>query len=382
MTAIHPRTYKRPALSDEEIQRIRADVPDQPVRLQSGWLSCRTCGIAVPRTADVADEIHVETLTSLPEGTAALTQASQKQRLVPLTFTFCSDHRRIAELASELIANPAHRSLRSRVGIDVAEYQVNCALDALSFVAPDKVEHVAYIDPEGLMSLIRHLASLGATSRWINRFYPVMSEEANTATCSPYSWAHLMPGQRQTLRKAYADLLRERTSRSAPAVLIAPPRVTDIGNPASPLVVIQGGCLLCGVSHQKVSAAAVVRAPSRESVAAEVWMPKQVSTEQLGGRRSAQQLSGHLCRSCDDACSTTNSIGPTALERALVAALAPQGAGLLGYGQLDVKGLAGWGALVARARQQGEPDPRPNTEAWAHLGDLGELREQLAYALS
>jgi len=38
------------------------------------------------------------------------------------------------------------------------------------------------------------------------------------------------------------------------------------------------------------------------------------------------------------------------LERALVAALVPAGIGKLGYGNLVVDGVSGWGGLVARAR--------------------------------
>jgi hypothetical protein len=47
--------------------------------------------------------------------------------------------------------------------------------------------------------------------------------------------------------------------------------------------------------------------------------------------------------------------------------------------------VVGFGALVARAQQgssSGQPAPGPNTSPWSHLGDLGEIREQLRRRLS
>ncbi len=64
-------------------------------------------------------------------------------------------------------------------------------------------------------------------------------------------------------------------------------------------------------------------------------------------------------------------------------ALAPQGVDKLGWGHLAVNGLVGWAILVAKARQQDLPDPKPNTKPWQHLGDdLDALSEQLNAALS
>jgi hypothetical protein len=55
----------------------------------------------------------------------------------------------------------------------------------------------------------------------------------------------------------------------------------------------------------------------------------------------------------------------------------------VGWGHFTMEGLIGWGALVARARQQDppEPDPRPGTKPWEQLGDLASLTEQLGAAL-
>ena len=140
---------------------------------------------------------------------------------------------------------------------------------------------------------------------------------------------------------------------------------------------------MCGVAAQLVSAATVAR-EGREQITRDLWVAKRVSTEQLGGRRSVQRLSGYLCRICADAAAHVGSMGPSALERALVAHLAPRGLPRLGYGNLIVDGLVGWGALSARAQQRSSPSqpaPKPNTSPWQHLGDLEALSTQLGRRL-
>ena len=83
-------------------------------------------------------------------------------------------------------------------------------------------------------TLVRQLAHLGATARWVNRFVPVIIAEADPKTCTPYPFAHLMLGQRQALRAAYAVLLKERVARNAPPVLLPPPHLTDTATGAGP----------------------------------------------------------------------------------------------------------------------------------------------------
>jgi hypothetical protein len=239
-------------------------------------------------------------------------------------------------------------------------------------VAPQTQEQMAYLDAEGLTALVRQLAHPGAQARWVSRFSPAIDNGADPKTCTPRPFAHLMIGQRQALRTAYGALLKERVTRNAPAVPIPPPRVSDLGNAASPLLAIDGGCMICGVGHQLVSAALVAQ-QGRERVAHDVWTPQRATTEQLGGRPSPQQLSGHLCRVCDAACSSAGSMGPSALERALVAHLEPGLLGMLLYGQLRIPGLVGWAAEVERGA--------PNQQPFAHLGDISELTDQLRSAL-
>ena len=49
------------------------------------------------------------------------------------------------------------------------------------------------------------------------------------------------------------------------------------------------------------------------------------------------------------------------IERAVVAALMPDGARFLGWGQLAVGGLVGWAVAVAEAYRVGKLPPQPNT---------------------
>jgi hypothetical protein len=215
-------------------------------------------------------------------------------------------------------------------------------------------------------------------ARWVSRFVPSILPEANPNTCAPYAWAHLKIGQRADLRAGYAALLKERVARNAPPVKITPPRVRD--QASSAMIPIESGCLLCGVGTQSVPATQVAR-EGREYVARDLWTAKRTGTFELGGQRSPQQLSGWLCARCADACSSVGAMGPTALERALVMAVAPQGLGILPYGNLAVPGLIGWGALCAEAHRRGEVPPEPNRTGWAHLPDLDALANRLRSAL-
>ena len=147
------------------------------------------------------------------------------------------------------------------------------------------------------------------------------------------------------------------------------------------MVLVEDGCLLCGVSHQSVSATVVAQAPSREQVARDLWTPKRTSTQQLGGQLSPASISGYLCRPCTEAVEHAHAMGPTALMRALVAAVAPQGVGMLGWGKLSVDGLVGWAVLVAEARRRGKVPPPPNRTPWAHLPDLDRVTEQVRSVL-
>jgi hypothetical protein len=89
-------------------------------------------------------------------GAAAMTMAaSENRQAIPMTFALCPACQRTAELAEQLVPDPAQH---------VARASVNCALDALSFLAPQTVAHMAYLDPEGLTALVWHLAQVGSAA--------------------------------------------------------------------------------------------------------------------------------------------------------------------------------------------------------------------------
>ena len=96
---------------------------------------------------------------------------------------------------------------------------------------------------------------------------------------------------------AYAAL-QERVARNAPPIRIPPPRITYLASASQ--VLIEGGCMFCGVGHQSVSAVMVAQ-QGRENVARDLWTLKRTGTQQLGGQPSAQWLSGYLCQVCADA---------------------------------------------------------------------------------
>jgi hypothetical protein len=86
---------------------------------------------------------------------------------VPLIFALCPGVPGTAELAERLIADPGHRPLRARFGQDAALHQVNCALDALSFLTPASVARAQVdtgLDPEGLAGLVGHLGYIGSNA--------------------------------------------------------------------------------------------------------------------------------------------------------------------------------------------------------------------------
>ena len=135
------------------------------------------------------------------------------------------------------------------------------------------------------------------------------------------------------------------------------------------------GCLYCGVRAQTIGAGQVEQLGGRRNAARQIWSLRRSSPQALGGQPSPKILIGHLCVVCNDAVVAVGTLGPTSLERALVAHLAPQGIGKLGYDNFSLSGLIGWGVISATS------DVPPNSEPFAHLGDLDELRRRLSAAL-
>jgi hypothetical protein len=103
--------------------------PDDVFLIQV-FLACRTCGIATCIDSEV-DVIEVEPLGRAVEGPAAMAvAASENQQTMSLSFGLCPSCRRIADLAERLVSDPSAQPLKASL------YPLNCALDALAFIAP------------------------------------------------------------------------------------------------------------------------------------------------------------------------------------------------------------------------------------------------------
>jgi len=94
-------------IPDEKLTPQLQDVPDNPIRLQQGWLACRTCGVAVQTPSYVVNGeevevpvINVESAGRAVEGAAAIALATQNQRPIPLSFALCRACRRSARWPS------------------------------------------------------------------------------------------------------------------------------------------------------------------------------------------------------------------------------------------------------------------------------------------
>jgi hypothetical protein len=194
--------------------------------------------------------------------------------------------------------------------------------------APIKNPHPTELSEPEALALIRHLAIPGSAARWSARFTPYLAADASTGTCAPSSWAQVRMGQRQALRTGYAAVLRERIAASAPAVKVSPPPIDkdDIGHNEAP---VAGGCLLCGIKQQTLPAKAVEQLGGRSSSASQIWAMWKITPEQMGGKARPVTLVGFLCKIYSAAVTQVGALGPTALERALVAHIAPISSGCL-----------------------------------------------------
>ena len=179
-----------------------------------------------------------------------------------------------------------------------------------------------------------------------------------------------MPGARHELRTGYASWLRERSARHAAPIKISPPPVTDNRSGSAQLIIIEAGCLICGVATSHACRRGGPAGPD-ERRSSDLEAVATFAT-QLGAR-SSLEVSGFVCRICADAVEHVHSVGPSALERSLTSYLCPDLTSKLdGWNQVTMSGLAGWSTLVARAHRGivRSARPRPNAKPWEHLGDL------------
>jgi hypothetical protein len=126
-TQYRPKLPSKGGTDPERLNPQAQDVPDDPIKLAAGWLSCRTCGVAV-RIDDEADVITVEiSAESAPVSPQNPLRAIEDRDRIQLRFALCTTCRQADELAEQLSGDPATRS-------PWAWALLGGAMDALCFV--------------------------------------------------------------------------------------------------------------------------------------------------------------------------------------------------------------------------------------------------------
>lgn len=302
-------------LSDEQIERLRSQVPDDPIPLPVGHLACEACGVAVP--VDVFAEV-VE---------------PKKARRAP--YTQCPGCRALHQQAVELADD--HPLLNSRLGIQVVVDRIEWTLWALAVIGQKmRAGDVAV--------MLTRLYSLGQKVGFRTSTNRVRRE------CSPYAWAHVGVTERAALRAAFGAALRDVVALRAEPVVIACPSTA---------------CLMCGIATIIRPAIEVSRRGSVGATQLAIWRAVTVNRTSLGGAPSPKLVEGHVCLVCADAIDKVGGLGWRARGVAL-AAYVEQTKGKDDAAQLrrglesDLPpSLPAWGALR---------EPRvPNARPWRHL---------------
>lgn len=318
MTATrNPSRDKRRVINEEETERLRARVPDDPIPLPIGHLACEACGVATP--VDVF---------------AAVAEPS---RAKPAPFTLCDDCQALRQQAQEFA--DAHPVLKHRLGIPLALDRIEWTLRALAVIGrTTKTSDVPV--------MLTRLYGLGHNVGFRSRTERVRRE------CSPYPWAHVPLSDRAAIRAAYGAALRDRLALSAGPVAIACPSTA---------------CLMCGVSTITRSAIEVSRRGSVGATQLALWRAVTIDRTALGGAPCPKRVEGHVCPACTDAIDQVGGVGRRARTRAVVAYLSrssPQTAERLrsmSAGDFPPT-LPAWGART---------EPRvPNESPWDHLAGL------------
>ena len=299
-------------MTDEEAERLRAQVPDDPIRLPDGHLPCGACGIAVP--VDVfAQVIEPKKATRAPYA-----QCRGCQSL----------HQKAVEFAQ------AHPFLSSRLGMPVVVDRIEWTLWALAVIGQSMRPGDAGVMLTRLHGLGQKVSFRGSTER-------------ARRECSPYAWAHVGLSERAALRAAFGAALRDRLALREDPVVIACP---------------SSACLMCGIATVTRPAIEVSRRGSVGATRLATWRAVMVDRTSLGGTPSPERVEGHVCPECSEAIDAVGGVGWRARARAVVTYVghsAPLKAKRL---RLMIDGdfppaLPAWGI-------SGQP---PSVEPWAHL---------------
>jgi hypothetical protein len=299
-------------MTDEDVKRLRAQVPDDPIRLPDGHLPCEACGIAVP--VDVFAEV-IETKTS---------------RRAP--YAQCRDCRSLHQQAVELA--PAHPFLSSRLGMPVVVDRIEWTLWGLAVIGQA-------MRPGDVGVMLTRLHVLGQKVNFRS------STERARRECSPYPWAHVGLSERAALRAAFGAALRDRLAlREGPVVIACP----------------STACLMCGITTITRPAIEVSRRGSVGATQLATWRAVLVDRTALGGAPSPERVEGHVCPDCTEAIDEVGGVGWRARARAVVwyvSRSAPLKAKRL-QSKID-------GDLPPTLPAWGVSKQRPNGEPWAHL---------------
>ncbi|MEN5075877.1 hypothetical protein ABE437_18820 [Isoptericola cucumis] len=313
------------------------------VPLADGEYPCPACGVAVRPTGP--DHLTTMTILGRDDGQHLQMFTRTDARLPTVTMARCPDCLARHEQAQALLN--AHPVVTKRLGSpDVALRRLTGALDGLAVLhaSPAEVERLTASDVR-LRVLIGALAAPGIASTWASLFAPVMAPGVRPDSAAVQAWSHLSRPDAQvgpSLREGYAQVLRATADATT---RLAPP--AD-GSPR--------GCLVCGLAS--------VSAPVGTQPA-HVWALVSADRSALGGRRSPDRLRGYLCPDCADAKEVEGSIGPSAMERSLLAHL---DIGRKSLTPTALTGLVGWAAQI----EPGEPSDEP----WEHV-DVEAVRDTL-----
>jgi hypothetical protein len=207
----------------------------------------------------------------------------------------------------------------------------------------DEWEQFVY-DDRSLLRLVRRLGGPALNLRWTADIAPVTRLGADTWYPGRAPWAHVTEERTQALRDAFAPILWD-----------------QLGLPRKFVPPEDGlrGCLYCGVDHIDVGADA----------GEEAWGElRGAHPGTLGGRPTPETRKGYLCPPCGEAVETVGVMGPTSLALALMNFLgvrAPEP-------DLWLPGLQAWAVFPIGSLSNSEP--------WAHISDLSEVREMIRNA--
>lgn len=322
------------------------------VPLPEGHLACQVCGQAVHSKGDDGQTFAIEKREGQP---TFRPRNGPPVAAGAVTVTMCADCRDRRDRAEQI--TDAHRTWLSRRYRDqsLATAELARALDAAAMVGLDVPDEPSRADID---ALLHHLATVGDDMSWLSRFWPVARADADVDSCAARPWSHVTPRQRRRVRALAANVLAERIAPGRPPQPVAPP--------------YGDACLMCGVGSVQVPAGRVARLGGPKSAARSVWRKVVVSPHSLRAS-GGSTIDGFVCPACAKGIDNAGgSVGPTALELALIGSVAPDllsGPRVRANRDGLVGGIVGWAALRTAT---------PNQRPWQHMGDARALRSRIA----